>query len=576
MSLFPLNIPPGVYRNGTEYQAKGRYYDTGLVRWVDGTLRPIGGWRDKTATTLTGVARCAIQWTDNSDDSWLAVGTHSKLYVMDRGGTVSNVTPARDTGTLGNDPISTTDTDATVTVADTGHGLTVGDTIVIAGATAVGGITVNGTWTVATVPNANSFTFEFTSQASGTATGGGASVTYVYEISPGTADSVATGGYGDGIYGDLSYGTPREDSTQIQDASVWSIDNFGQYINAIRDDHGTAYAWTLTAATRAAAISNAPTGTALVTTAEGFLFILGAGGNDRKVQWCDQADNTVWTPSATNQAGSYTLETAGRLMCGARVGGGTLILTNTDAWIARYTSNVSVYNFSRLAGGCGAVSRKAVASIGEIAVWMGDGQFWMYNGFVTPLHCDVEDYLFSDLNRLQRAKVTCAVNSEFSEIIWWYPSDEGTENDRYVKYNINDQVWDIGSMDRTAGCDRGAFEYPIYIDSAGTISEHEVGYTYDGATPFAEAGPLEIGNGDRFVKALSLIPDEKTQGDVTVTFKTKFYPNGDETSFGPYTASTPTDVRFQGRSFKVRYDGVTASDWRVGTPRLEIISGDKR
>ena len=44
MALVPLKIPAGIYRNGTEYQAMGRWYDSNLVRWFEGTLRPVGGW----------------------------------------------------------------------------------------------------------------------------------------------------------------------------------------------------------------------------------------------------------------------------------------------------------------------------------------------------------------------------------------------------------------------------------------------------------------------------------------------------------------------------------------------------
>ena len=447
----------------------------------------------------------------------------------------------------------------------------------LSGATDTGGLVINGEWVVATVPGENSFTFEHTSAATSTATGGGASVAYIYEISPGRGASVAEGGYGDGDYGDDAYGTPRVDTTEVQPATVWVTDTFGQYINTVRDDHGTIYDWQLNVSNRLTAVANAPTASALVTTNEGFLLALGAGGNERKVQWCDQADNTLWTPAATNQAGSRLIETNGSLMCGIRVSGATLILTSRDAQLARYTADVNVFAFNQLADGCGAISRNAVAAIGDVAIWMGNGQFWIYNGFVQPMRCEVEDFIFSNMNRTQSAKVHCVVNSEFSEIIWWFVSDASTDIDKYVKYNINDNVWDIGTVSRTAAVDRGVFEYPIYIDGSGNILEHEVGWNYDSETPpFAEGGPLEIGNGDRFSRALRIIPDEKTSGDVTMTFKTRLYPNGTETSYGPYSAGTPTDVRFQARSFRIRYDTNVLGDWRVGSPRIEIIAGDKR
>ena len=92
MARLPLAVPPGVVRRGTEYTSKGAYYDAQHVRWYP-SLGPTGGWRTKTATTLTGVPRAALIWNTNSAVSWLGVGTHSKLYVMTIAGVVSDVTP---------------------------------------------------------------------------------------------------------------------------------------------------------------------------------------------------------------------------------------------------------------------------------------------------------------------------------------------------------------------------------------------------------------------------------------------------------------------------------------------------
>jgi len=93
MALIPLNIPAGVYRNGTEYQSKGRYFDANLVRWFEGTLRPLGGWRKKSESQMTGKCRGLITWRDNSADRWIAAGTHSKLYAMNEAGTLKDITP---------------------------------------------------------------------------------------------------------------------------------------------------------------------------------------------------------------------------------------------------------------------------------------------------------------------------------------------------------------------------------------------------------------------------------------------------------------------------------------------------
>src|SRR4051794_10636670 len=104
MALFPIDLPPGVARGGTILQSQGRYYDADLVRWMDGTLQPIKGWRTKADTPVSGKARAVLVWRDNDGVAWTAVGTHSNLYIMDRAGGVSDITP---TGYLVGNPDST-------------------------------------------------------------------------------------------------------------------------------------------------------------------------------------------------------------------------------------------------------------------------------------------------------------------------------------------------------------------------------------------------------------------------------------------------------------------------------------
>jgi len=78
------------------------------------------------------------------------------------------------------------------------------------------------------------------------------------------------------------------------------------------------------------------------------------------------------------------------------------------------------------------------------------------------------------------------------------------------------------------------------------------------------------------MNVVELIPDEKTLGDVTAKFKTRFYPTAAETTYGPFTMSNPTSVRFQGRQVRMRVEGNTASDWRVGIMRLDTRQGGRR
>lgn len=491
MAYFPIKLPPGIVRNGTEYGSKGRYYDAWHTRWNDdGTLKPTGGFRTRGASSVSGKARCLFPWKTNTGLTYIAIGTHTKLYVQNRAGTLYDITPT-------------------------------------------------------------SFT-------------------------TGRADAVAAGGYGTGLYGVGTYGTPRADSALIAMATQWTLDNWGEYLVGVSPEDGIINQWALNTGTPAGPITGGdtpPTCKAIVVTAEGFLFAL----SERTVTWCDQRDNTTWIAAATNQAGDYELQTAGSLMCGKVVKGGTLLFTDLDVHLATYIGGTLVYSFDKMGSACGIISRQAVAVIDSQAVWMSKSGFWIYNGYVQPLNCDVQDYVYSDINVLQASKTYAVRDSANSEIQFFYCSASATEIDRCVVWNYKSNWWTIGRVERTCGADRGVFTYPIFVDSAGQPYEHEVGLDFDDEdTPFAEAGPLEIANGDQVFRVKGIVPDEKTSGDTELTFFGKFFPNGTEEEFGPYTMDEKVDVRFTARQAKIRITGLTSSDWRFGSVKLEGDLGGRR
>ena len=491
MTLIPLKLPAGVYRNGTDFEASNRWRDASLVRWVDNTMRPVGGWQERD-TMDTAAIRGMLSWTDLVSDQRIAAGSYNKLSVATAGGIVYDITPVTFTA--------------------------------------------------------------------------------------GTEDAVINTGYGGGFYGVGFYGTTRLAQGQYGEATTWSLDNWGEYLVACSSSDGQLLEWTLNTSSPAVAIANAPTDNlGLVVTEERFIFALGADGNPRKVQWCDREDNTLWTPAATNEAGDIELQTSGQIMQGIRTRGQTLIITDIDAHSATYIGGQFVYGFQRVGSSCGATSRKAATAVDEGVFWMGQKGFFNYSGgAVRELPCDVADYVFNDINRDQISKVWAVSNQQYNEVWWFYPSDGSLEIDRYVMLNYTDGHWNIGQLSRTSGVDRGVFSSPIWADADGQTYNHEFGLNYGGASIFAESGPISLANGDNVLKATMLLPDEKTQGDVTATFKTRFYPNDAETSHGPYTMANPTPVRFTGRQMRVRVDGARQTDWRVGVMRLDAVAGGKR
>jgi len=480
MPLLPIELPPGVYKNGTDLYAKGRWADANLVRWHEGIMRPVGGWRTFKDTATTVKARGMLGWRDNSGNRFIAFGTSDALYAVETNGTVTDISP-------------------------------------------VG-------------------------------------------LSSGFENAEINTGFGGGTFGSGLFGTPREDNTNYTECSVWQMDTWGENLVACSSADGKLYEWALNSATPAAVISNAPTGCeGLIVTEERFLFALGKGGNPRIVAWSDREDNTTWTPSATNQAGEIELQTAGAIAQAVRTRGQTVIVTDVDAHTATFVGGNTVYSFQRVGDACGAISRQCVVSAAGTAFWMGRRGFYQYGGgAVEPLPSDVSDFVYSNINRDKFSHVWGVANQQYNEVWWFYVSQESsTEIDRYVAYNYREGTWAVGALGRTAGLDTGAWRYPMMIDSNGVIFD-------------AETGPIIDGTGDRVMVATQLYPDEDTQGEVSATFKTRFYPQGTEYEHGPYTMATPTPVRFTGRQIRMRVSSETTEDWRVGIMRLDAEAGGER
>lgn len=498
--LVTLQIPPGVYKNGTEYQSKGRWQDCDLMRWFEGTLRPVGGWRKIIGGTpraelqVLGTARGSFAWRDNGTERYLAIGTEQKLYA--RRGTVSELTDI------------------------TPVGLVVG--------------------------------FQ---------------------------NSGANTGYGGGPYGYDTYGTPRTTADLSQIATTWSFDNFGEFLVAVQSEDGRLFYWDLDLLADAQQVI-AVSGTVpldnkgVIVTDERFVVLLQADGNRRRVTWSNIEDLFDWEQTATKQAGSFELQTNGEIMTAKRVRGQVLILTTTDAHTMQYIGPPLVYGFERVGTGCGCISRNALVAIDKAAMWMGENSFFLYDGFVKPVPCDVSDYVFTRLNRAQIAKIWAVHNTDFGEVTFFYPAS--TEVDSYVTYNYRENHWSVGSMGRTTGVNDDVYVNPIRVAADGFLYEHEVGFAYESQVPFAESGPVELGQGDQVYMCKYMYPDEKTQGDVQARFATRFYPNAIEYNFGPYQMANPTSIRFTGRQVAMRVEGVNAVDWRVGLPRIDVEPGGLR
>lgn len=399
----------------------------------------------------------------------------------------------------------------------------------------------------------------------------------------GTSLASTTQGFGAGLFGASTFGTPRTGTGGITQVDAWHFDSWGEYLVGCFTADGRLLEWQLNTANDFAVIANAPTQCkGLVVTAERMLLALGAGGDPRKLQWSATENNTLWAPAPTNTAGDLLLTTDGRIVTGERVRGGVLIHTDTDAHLLSYIGGQLIYGVDRVGDACGIASANAKIATDSFVVWMGVNGFHRYAGFVQALPCDVHDYVFSSLNRVQLSKVCAWHNSLYKEIWWFYPSANATENDRYVVWNYLEGHWTIGQLSRTAGMDKGVWDFPIATDANGYWHEHENGNTADGSertsAVFLESGPLELMPGERTVWLNQFLHDESDATDkVTLTIKTRFTPEGSEVTAGPYALTSDyTDVRALGRSYKLRFVESSSGAWRLGTFRADVKAGGKR
>lgn len=493
---FPLRLPPGVVKNGTKYQSKGRWVDSHLVRWSEGILRPVGGWvtlKDGAGVDLaaTGVPRGSHSWRTDDGGIWLAAGTvgsgTTKAYAL-LGFTLTDITTAG-------------------------------------------------------FPSCNR-----------------------------DANFASLGNYGQGPYGRGLYGRGSA-VAQLTEADTWQFDNFGQTLIGLATCDGRPLSWDLNPVNDFVAISGAPTGVrGIVVTPERFLFALGQTGNKRKIQWTDQ-ESLAWTGE---QAGDFTLQAKGILLAGRRTTSQTVLFTDEDAHTATYLGPPFVYGFKQICGNCGLIGPHASVELGNVVYWMSRKQFFKFDGVVLPVPSEVSDYVFSDIAMAQRYKIFAWAVPEFNEVWWFYPSGSSLENDRYIIYNVLENTWAVGRLARNTGVSSGVLAAPVLFASDGKLYQHETDDNRGSEVPFVESGPVEVADGEQFLDMQTLIPDEKTLGDTSVTFYLANAPTETETTEGPFSLANPTDVRFQARQMRIRFQEARQTAWRIGVPRLGYVPGDRR
>lgn len=533
LNPIPITPPPGVVLTETARVLQGRYSASRNIRFVAGRPQKTGGNVKAVSAPTSGVPRSLHAWRDNLQNNYLAAGTYRKLYVYDTSWVQNDITPFRATGTLGNNPFTTTAGSAEIKVGQTGHGLNVGDTAIYAGAATFNGVTLNGTVTVSLVDDANNYRFIWTSNANASSAGGGAAVTYQYEVPVGVELGTYGLGFGVGGFGLGTFGTPRGSSTIFIEPRIWSLDHFGKLLTASYNG-GTIYLFDPTAAQpwgRGTVISvdaGLPTNVRFMfVTNERFIMAL---LDSMQIAWCSQGDYTTWTPAVGNTANIRTLTEGTKLVAG-RVLSDFIALVWSDAALFRfqYTGSTYVYNSSMIGKDCGLVAPGAAVTANGLAYWQGQTTFWMYNGSVVPMPNveDIRKFAFDNLDIGSAYQCTAVYNALFNEVWFFYTILGQTSPTRGLIYSIDNQCWaplDYGRVSGTHFTQGGTNPYMGAAD--GFIYQHENGYD-DGANngqplPWSlTLAPYALNEGQDHMDVQYVVPDFKDQvGTITMTINT--------------------------------------------------------
>ena len=622
MTLQKTIFRPGIYREGTDYDNEGGWFDCNLVRFRKGRPEKFGGWSKLTSNTYLGTARALHPWVSLSGTKFLGIGTHLKYYI-EAGGTFNDVTPIRSTTSAGDVTFSATNGDATITVADTAHGAVKNDFVTFSGASSLGGnvtaAVLNQEYQIATIVNDNSYTVEAKDTSGTTVTAnasdsgnGGSSVVGTYQISVGLDVYVAGTGWGIDGWGAGTFGSTSALSLTNQ-LRLWTHDNFGEDL-IINPRAGGIYKWVENngLGTRAVELSGitganqVPTVGLQVITSEKdrHLIVLGAdpvSGTSRTgtvdpmfIAFSDQENSLEFEPTNTNTAGSLRLSSGSSIIGAVKSRQEIMIWTDTALYSMQFIGPPFTFAVNLINEGIGLVGPKAAITAPQGIYWMSYNNFYIYNGSVQTIPCTVHNYVFGDINLGQSFKFNAFTISDKSEVGWFYCSSSSTEIDRYVIYNYIENLWIYGSLTRTAWLDAGIENYPRAVNG-GYLYQQETGFNDDGSpmtNVFIESSDFDIGDGEQFTFIRKIIPDFKflqntNAGNINIVVKTRNFP-GDSLTTNSTNAITETTtqayVRGRARQMVLRFEsdddatngGNLDIGWRLGATRIDTRPDGKR
>jgi hypothetical protein len=328
--------------------------------------------------------------------------------------------------------------------------------------------------------------------------------------------------------------------------------------------------------------------------------------NPMLLRWSDQENPVDWTPTATNQAGSLTLSRGSEIITAIQTRQEILVFTDAAFYSLQYLGPPFIWGSQILADNISIIGPNAVAIASGVVFWMGLDKFYMYDGSVKTMRCDLRKFIFNDLNMTQSNQIFAITNEGFNEVWWFYCSSNSTTVDQYVVYNYLEDIWYYGTMARTAGLDSGIGQFPIATTYSNNIVEHENGLndqetgTATAINAYITSSQFDIGDGHNFAFVYRMLPDITFNGSTSNSPVATMYLNGlknsgsglnNPASVGgsnsanvtgtamipveQFTGQVFTRIRGRQMEFKVESDQLDMT-WQLGSPRIDIRNDGRR
>ena len=321
--------------------------------------------------------------------------------------------------------------------------------------------------------------------------------------------------------------------------------------------------------------------------------------NPLKIRFSDSEDQLKWfavtSGSGINTAGGFDLGVGSTIVQAVKTRREVVVLTDTAIYSMTFIGGQSVFAANLVASNISIISPNAAVAVDDTVYWMGKNNFYIYRGTTEKLACTVELKVFGDINVSQFNKITAGANADHGEIWWFYTSASATENDRYVIYNYQTQIWYFGSLSRTAWIDKTSRSNP-HAAGASKLFKHEDGVDDDttAMTPSITSAVMDIGDGENFSFVRRVVPDinftgsEQTGVTATFTMEARTFPG---TTFGASdsgtvtrTATSPVDqytdqlhIRLRGRAYTLKISSDQLGvQWQLGSPRFDIRPDGRR